>query len=622
MKLIKLLLLLLMIVGFTANAQIQTLWETNHPVGGDSLEVLFYKQDSAGNHYAGGSIGLTFFVSKFDSNGKHQWTVSDNKLIDKKVPAYETEDIVRSVASDIVFKGNHIYITGTKQHRNQWSSPDRGSGFNFILKLDTNGDSVLFINVLKEDIFKAIAWETGQRPLLKFINEQLYLFTSFWNLTSIPGRENINVFKYDENLNLLKYKMFEGRNQFSRDMVKNVQFVDNKIIINSLNGPQPRLLSSDTSFNLIWENVYGILGPPNGNLLPAKVQDSFIYSFASLRDTAQRKLIPVHINHIRKYDISNGQIHDSLTFYRTLSSDDIITDALILNENIYLCGFSIDSGIRKVFLLKFNNKIQLIKENYFETRILGDALMEYDGCLLYLSFIDSTQTGRELKLLRLDEQLNILSEAKYNSSTDKLSFLTSDKQIYLLSSGRNILSDTLSLRHLNDTISISAPTVFTSKATTSRSIELNWQLKDGLIDSIFIYKSLNGNSWQLWNNLSFNNLNIIDNNLTPSTKYYYSIRTKWQNEYSCTELFTSDSTPFNTNIFERPEIAFRIYPNPALSEIQIEGQDHIDTIELLNTTGFVIHYYQSQNSISVNDLIPGIYYLKINKTHNFKFIKL
>src|SRR5690606_18836999 len=113
-----------------------------------------------------------------------------------------------------------------------------------------------------------------------------------------------------------------------------------------------------------------------------------------------------------------------------------------------------------------------------------------------------------------------------------------------------------------------------------------------------------------------------DSNLTPSTRYYYSIRSKWNDEYSCDELFVSDSTPFNTNIIPVKNDPFKLYPNPAYTKVQIEGQEGINEIQLLSIAGKVIRQYHQREDIIVDDLKPGFYLIRINKTYTYKILKL
>jgi len=65
-----------------------------------------------------------------------------------------------------------------------------------------------------------------------------------------------------------------------------------------------------------------------------------------------------------------------------------------------------------------------------------------------------------------------------------------------------------------------------------------------------------------------------------------------------------------------------VFPNPATSEIQIIG-NNIVKINLMTSTGKVISSHKEQNSISISNLIEGLYFLQIEDSfgkvsvHNF-----
>src|SRR5690606_37241411 len=111
-------------------------------------------------------------------------------------------------------------------------------------------------------------------------------------------------------------------------------------------------------------------------------------------------------------------------------------------------------------------------------------------------------------------------------------------------------------------------------------------------------------------------------NLTPSTRYHYSIKSKWKNEYSCNELMASDSTPLNTNVLTTKNNHFKIYPNPTNDNLQIVGDEYIEYAELSTITGTVIRHYNQERNISISDLPSGIYYLRINHLFTYKILKL
>lgn len=69
--------------------------------------------------------------------------------------------------------------------------------------------------------------------------------------------------------------------------------------------------------------------------------------------------------------------------------------------------------------------------------------------------------------------------------------------------------------------------------------------------------------------------------------------------------------------------AFQIYPNPAINEINIKGID-IEILELYDMYGRRLKNYQTVgrlHRIMIDDLVPGIYFLKINNSSTHKIIK-
>jgi len=624
MRLKALVFFLFVILSSTVNAQIETIWETNHPVGNDKLEIMFHKQDSVGNHYTGGAIDTVYFISKFNSSGVHQWTHSGDFNLNRfpEYPLFDTQTVIRSWFSDIVIDDSVLYISGTKQY------PSPGNHhFNFILKLKRNGDSIGFRNVVKDDIPLSDLWsDVGFKPIIKVFDNQVYLFTSMWAGANYVGTENITFFKYNKNLNRLNYRVFDGFSTFSTDKIIHTELFDNMILIHSLSGSQPRDLVCDSSFVVIWDKAYGIAGTNNSKTITPIIEDSIVYNFSSLKDTSRKRPAPDYFgytSHIKGFNVFTGNLVDSTFFNETTTSDDFITDALINQGNIYVSGISIDSGVRSVFLRKFDRNLNYVNKVKIGVKPLGDVQMESSDCILYVSFIDSLSTGRVLKLLRFSEDLNPLSENIYLSGKDRiLSELVLDKQIYLLSSGLSGAVDTISLKHLTDTIVITEPVSFSASALTPRNIELNWQLSGGLGDSVLIYRSTDSNALQLWKTFPASETTFTDSSLAPSTRYYYSIIARWQNEYSCSQLSASDSTPFNTGVIDITSSPFRVYPNPSKYFIYIDGKESIEVIEILTVTGLEIRRVHRKKRLDITDLPPGIYLLRVNELFTHRIIKL
>src|SRR5690606_2197284 len=164
----------------------------------------------------------------------------------------------------------------------------------------------------------------------------------------------------------------------------------------------------DSSLNQLWGNSYGIMGTPNPYSTSPIINGSSFYTLSSLKDTARKKSAPdyfAYSNHVKRFYLSNGQLNDSVVFHETTTSDDFITDALLLLGNIYICGTSVDSGSEKVFLYKFDEELKFLQKVLFEEKPCKGPQLESDGCRLYLSYSDSSDLGTSLKLFRVDENL-------------------------------------------------------------------------------------------------------------------------------------------------------------------------------------------------------------------------
>lgn len=608
----------------TVYAQIEKIWETNHTVGADSLEVFFYKQDSSGNHYTGGAIASVFFVSKYSSSGMLQWTTSSNELVFE--PEYGSS-VQYSWVSDMQVFNSELYLSGTKFYLN-------GQALNFILKLNLHGDSIGFKTVRKPILWNSQVsinshgggpFNRWSKPKIRILEGQLYLFTSMWPSGTFGSSDRINLFKYDESLNLLKNDSFETPGG-AWDLISNVLLNGTTFYITSLNSYYPRILACDSSLNLLWDRIHKHTNTSNHAVLNSILADTVIYCFSTLKDTSKKAPAPLFYRpaiYARSYDL-NGNMLDSVVFGQSPTSSDSVSGAVIGDDGmIYLAGISKDSNLQKGLIVKLTADLEIMGSLLFGQKALRKVDILSQGCRKYTLYTDSVGLGSELNLLRLDDSLRVLSNSVLQDGKPQLgTFGLVQENLFLVSIGKNSISDTLKIKFFKDTTFISELVSFTATPLSPRSIELNWQLSAGLTDSVFIYKSIDNDNWELLKSLPFSALTVTDSNLYPSTRYYYSILAKWQVEYSCNQLFASDSTPFNTGIMPIEQDYFTIYPNPAYSEIQIKGIEEIDEVELFTSTGVIIRHYSSQETIPVKDLVPGIYLIRINKSHTYKVLKL
>lgn len=67
---------------------------------------------------------------------------------------------------------------------------------------------------------------------------------------------------------------------------------------------------------------------------------------------------------------------------------------------------------------------------------------------------------------------------------------------------------------------------------------------------------------------------------------------------------------------------FKVYPNPVSNGIlNINGNQEVQTVEVYSILGAQINTPFENGQLLVNDLAPGIYFLRINKSYSVKFIK-
>jgi hypothetical protein len=68
--------------------------------------------------------------------------------------------------------------------------------------------------------------------------------------------------------------------------------------------------------------------------------------------------------------------------------------------------------------------------------------------------------------------------------------------------------------------------------------------------------------------------------------------------------------------------AFTVYPNPVKNGIlNISGAEEVKSVDVYNILGSKIEIPYENGSLQVNNLAAGTYFLRINNTHSFKFIK-
>lgn len=66
---------------------------------------------------------------------------------------------------------------------------------------------------------------------------------------------------------------------------------------------------------------------------------------------------------------------------------------------------------------------------------------------------------------------------------------------------------------------------------------------------------------------------------------------------------------------------FTIYPNPAANSLFIEGKNEIESVEIFDINAKVLISKQGTRTVDVSQLSAGFYFIKLNNTETFKFIK-
>ena len=73
----------------------------------------------------------------------------------------------------------------------------------------------------------------------------------------------------------------------------------------------------------------------------------------------------------------------------------------------------------------------------------------------------------------------------------------------------------------------------------------------------------------------------------------------------------------------RSNLALKVLPNPATSQINITGLKQKENFVIFDSTGKVVKtgFVSSDDKIEVSNLSKGVYYVKI-KNNNLKFLKM
>jgi hypothetical protein len=76
-----------------------------------------------------------------------------------------------------------------------------------------------------------------------------------------------------------------------------------------------------------------------------------------------------------------------------------------------------------------------------------------------------------------------------------------------------------------------------------------------------------------------------------------------------------------TQQFEKKQ-SFIVYPNPVIDGVlNISGEQEVESVAVYNILGAKINTPYEKGQLRVNDLTPGVYFLRVNNIQSFKFIK-
>ncbi len=151
--------------------------------------------------------------------------------------------------------------------------------------------------------------------------------------------------------------------------------------------------------------------------------------------------------------------------------------------------------------------------------------------------------------------------------------------------------------------------------TTSTSNQINWT---GISSNYDIEYGLNGftqGTGTLISNVP--GFSYILNGLTPNTTYKYYIRTNCGNSFGGWSQRTFTTTTLSVNNLTHE--AFKIYPNPTNSILNIKTQGIVLGVKIIDLAGRTTNISNlNNNTIDVSSLSNGMYFVEI-KTENGSF---
>ena len=157
--------------------------------------------------------------------------------------------------------------------------------------------------------------------------------------------------------------------------------------------------------------------------------------------------------------------------------------------------------------------------------------------------------------------------------------------------------------------------------TTSTSNQINWTGINSNYDIEYGLDGFTQGSGTLISNIP--GFSYVINGLTPNTAYKYFIRPNCGNSFGGwrNSTFTTTTLSVNNVINE----AFKIYPNPTNSILNIQSQDNLLVVRIIDLTGRTTNISNlNSKAIDVSNLSNGMYFIEIKTKNGLfkeKFIK-
>ena len=129
---------------------------------------------------------------------------------------------------------------------------------------------------------------------------------------------------------------------------------------------------------------------------------------------------------------------------------------------------------------------------------------------------------------------------------------------------------------------------------------------------IFVSKD-HGDSWEsiqgnMYNEVLVNNFYNLNGNIFAGTSHHGL----WKANFS---------DILSTSHEEKTSPGMQVYPNPAISHINISGLDEKSTVYIYNTSGQLVKTNKGATNIDITGLPTGLYLAKIEGSGDTKSVK-